>query len=93
MPLYFRSDAQNKTYKLDESEDICYIYYVQVSATRHSFTHARGRDHVRDLETAKKLMETLEAVPVSEQDYISALKDYFAIDKKVREQFIKSYNL
>ena len=93
MHTYFWCPSQQRTYKLVQEENHVYLYYVQVSATTHSFVHARGRDVVTSMDIAQQVMGTLEAKPVKEQDYINALKDYFAIDKKVREQFIKAYNL
>jgi|GEM_PF-3298665 len=93
MDLYFRSPTTQRTYKLVQDEELVYLYYVQVSATKHSFTHARGRDYVQNMDMARQMMKTMDAHPVKEQDYINALKDYFAIDKKVRDQFIKTYNL
>lgn len=69
------------------------IYWVAVYRTdAGGFFHGRGADAVADLATGKKLLEMM-AQPAKEKDYINALKDYFAIDKKIREQFIKTYNL
>jgi len=93
MAEFFRSDQERKTYKLDPAAEVCYVYYIHVASNGHDFTHARGRYHVADLAAAKALMKTLGATPAVEQDYINAMKDYFAIDKRVREQFIEKYNL
>lgn len=95
MISYFTDLEQKKTYKLDLSakEDKALLFWVQVRVEHHGgFTHARGCDVVLDKQAAKKILQTT-ALPTTEQAYITALKDYFAADKKVREQFIAHYNL
>ncbi|PRY90594.1 hypothetical protein [Mongoliibacter ruber] len=94
MAKYFRSDSQRKTYKLEMSiSGKALLYFVSVTAQNDgSFLHARGCDVFKHESTALEIMETI-AVPATEDDYLTALKDYFAIDKKVREAFIKTYNL
>jgi hypothetical protein len=90
---YYYSSRQSRHYKLSQQDDRVLIYWVSVYRTDGGgFFHGRGADAVADLPTGKKLLEMM-AEPSTEQDYINALKDYFAIDKKVREQFIKAYNL
>lgn len=92
---FFHPDA-NKSYKLDtDAKGNSWIYYVQVKQfpDTGSFVHARGRDAVNSQATARKLIEAMGGLPSTEAKYIAMLKDYFAIDKKVREHFIKIFNL
>lgn len=93
---YYRDPEQHKSYKVEPGKPgrPTYIYWVQVHKDfgTGAFIHARGRDVVDHPDKAKHLLEAT-AKPATEQHYINALKDYFAIDKKVREQFIETYKL
>lgn len=90
---YYYSGQHSRHYKLSQQGERTLIYWVSVYSTDGGgFFHGRGADAVADLPTGRKLLEMM-AEPATEQDYINALKDYFAIDKKVREQFIRTYNL
>lgn len=97
MTLYYRSEQQRKVYKLiqttsNEGTKVL-IYWVSIYSTEGGgFFHGRGADVVESLEMGQKMLEYL-GKPTTEKDYIDSLKDYFAADKKVREQFIKAYNL
>lgn len=57
-----------------------------------SFQHGRGGDVMPSLSQGLKACQLM-AVEATEQDYINGLKDYFAIDKKIREAFIEKYQL
>lgn len=57
-----------------------------------SFQHGRGGDVLSSWEKGLEAC-TIMAQECTEQDYIDALKDYFAIDKKIREAFIEKYRL
>jgi len=95
MISYWKDTKQRKTYKVDTTseKDEAYIYWVQVHMFDDgAFVHARGRDVVQGKYKAKEILEVT-AAPSTEKEYISSLKDYFAIDKKVRGQFIKQYEL
>lgn len=90
---YFHSVQQSKFYKLTQQGDRVLIYWVSVYAIGGGgFFHGRGADPVSDIDTGLKILQAM-ANPSTEEAYIQALKDYFAADKKVREQFIKAYNL
>ncbi|MEX2591860.1 MAG: hypothetical protein WD426_03740 [Anditalea sp.] len=94
MISYWKDPKQKKTIKLDPCEDKerARMYWVQVRLEANgSFIHARGCD-VADREKAEDILR-LTANPAVEADYVQALKDYFAKDKKVREQFIDAYKL
>jgi hypothetical protein len=93
MDLFFKSDQQRKTYKLSQTKNRCLMYWVAVyQLDGGGFFHGRGADPVESWEKGVKLLESM-AQPATEQDYINAMKDYFAIDKNVRKQFIVRYNL
>lgn len=95
MISYHKDIEQKKTYKLDRSdkEDKALLYWVQVRIQPNGgFIHARGCDVISGRDRAQTLMEAT-ALPTTEEDYIGALKDYFAADKRVREQFIDHYKL
>lgn len=93
MEMFFRSDKQHKTYKLSQTKQGCLMYWVAVyQLDGGGFFHGRGADPVANWETGVKLLEAM-GRPVTEQDYINAMKDYFAIDKSVRKYFITRYNL
>lgn len=93
-PQYYRSTEQRKIYKLTVVDGIVQLYWITVyQLTDGSFFHGRGMDVMKSLEKAEKVCELMTDSPASEADYMTALKDYFAIDKKVREQFIQKYNL
>ncbi len=93
--FYFHPD-QNKAYKINtEADGQTFLYYVQVKKffDTKAFIHARGRDAVASEAIARQLIEAQGALPYTEEKYLSMMKDYFAIDKKVREQFIEKYKL
>ncbi|WP_289030721.1 hypothetical protein [uncultured Algoriphagus sp.] len=93
MERYFVDPSKKKTYKLRETDQGAQLYWVQVyQFADGSFIHSRGMDR---LESFAKGLEVcgLLAKEASESDYIEALKEYFSIDKKIREAFIKNYNL
>jgi hypothetical protein len=93
MDLFYYSDSQKKHYKVSEQSGKVWMYWVAVYATEEGgFFHGRGRDYVASMELACELMEKM-GEEISEARYIQAMKDYFAIDKKVREQFIEVYKL
>lgn len=93
MDNYFRSATLQKTYKISQEKENTYMYWVAVHETEGGgFLHARGKERAESMEKAMEMMAVI-AKPVKEEDYITALKDYFAIDKKVRESFIKNYKL
>lgn len=96
MSSYWRDADKNKTFKVDTENDdgVAYVYYVQIwrDPNTLAFVHARGRDVIQKADKAEEIMK-LTSLPVTENVYIQALKDYFAIDKKVREQFIEKYKL
>lgn len=95
MNSYWIDEQQKKILKLDcdPKKEEARVYWVQVCATEGGgFIHARGCDVVSVQEKAEEILR-LTAEPAQEQDYITALKDYFAADKKVREQFIKTFKL
>jgi hypothetical protein len=93
MDLFYKSDQQQKTYKLSQNKYGCLIYWVAVyQLDGGGFFHGRGADPVANYQTGKKILDAM-ARPVEEEQYLNAIKDYFAIDKKVRNQFISRYNL
>tara|TARA_R110002074_G_scaffold243116_1_gene414894 strand:- start:286 stop:573 length:288 start_codon:yes stop_codon:yes gene_type:complete len=95
MISYWKDLKQRKTYKMDPDtrDGVVHLFWVQVHMNDDgSFIHARGRDIINTKENAEKILKET-ALPYTEQGYIDSLKDYFAIDKKVREQFIKQYKL
>ncbi len=93
MDLYFYSPSQQKHYKLTKVRDRSFLYWVAVyPIDGGGFFHGRGRDFISDFDKAQKLMEEM-GKPTSEPTYINALKDYFAIDKRDRDLFIRQFNL
>jgi hypothetical protein len=93
MERYFVDPGKKKTYKLREIEAGAQLYWVQVYQYEDgSFIHSRGMDRVESFEKGLEVCGLL-AKDATEADYIEALKEYFGIDKKIREAFIKNYNL
>lgn len=93
MDRYYFSADQHKAYKLHANNGKADLFWVQVyQLTNGSFFHGRGMER---LETFEKALEACElmAKPCGEEVYLEKLKDYFAIDKKIREAFIKKYKL
>lgn len=91
--LFFYSAQQKKTYKLSTTKNGTLMYWICVCKTEGGgFLHARGADPIESMEKGKEILTAI-GVQVGESDYINALKDYFAIDKKVREAFIQTYKL
>lgn len=91
--LFFFSENQKKTYKLCTTPSGSMMFWISVYKKENGgFLHARGADFVECRESAFRILEA-HAVPIEETDYVNALKDYFAIDKKVRETFIQTYHL
>lgn len=96
MPKFFFIPRENKAYKVETDKDNqTYAYHVQIfmRAESGAFIHARGRDMLGDEETAARIITAMGGLPSTSQKYMEMLKDYFAADKKVREWFIKTYNL
>lgn len=96
MAQYFFIPTDNKAYKVvTEKEDVTWAYHVQIKMNPNSgaFIHSRGRDALGNPAQAAKIIAAMGGLPSTEAKYIAMLKDYFAADKKVREFFIKSYNL
>lgn len=94
MEKFFKSTSQRRTYKLhrDSSEKVT-LYWVSVWKDEEgNFQHGRGGDIMPSWEKGLEVCQIM-AKPAQESDYIDALKDYFAIDKHIREAFIKKYNL
>jgi hypothetical protein len=92
MDEFLIDPQEHKTYKLSTHDGKTFIYWVSVFATKEgAFFHGRGRELVRDPQKVNSLKQ--KASQATEQDYINAMKDYFQIDKKVREEFIKHYKL
>lgn len=90
---YFRSESQRRIYKLAQENDRTFLYWVTVWKVEDgTFHHGRGADRLANWEKGLELCQLL-AVEATEEDYITGLKDYFAADKNVREQFIQKYNL
>ncbi len=93
MDIFYFSESQRKHYKLSQQGERTFLYWVAVYQTEEGgFFHGRGRDAVASMELGAELMEKM-GKEMTEADYIQAMKDYFAIDKKVREQFIATYKL
>jgi hypothetical protein len=95
MISYWKDTQQRKTFKLDTSSNdkVAFVYWVQVHMESNgAFIHARGRDVISIKDKAEEILKET-ATATTEKEYIEALKDYFAIDKKVREQFISQYKL
>lgn len=93
MDQYFRHTTENKVYKVSQQKERILIYWVGIyGLPGGGFFHGRGADSLNSMEAALELMKHL-AKPSTEDDYITMLKDYFAADKKVREQFIKTFKL
>lgn len=93
METYYRSEQQRKIYKLKKTEAGAELYWVSVYQLKDgSFFHGRGMDVVDTYEKGQLACEML-AVTATSEDYLTALKDYFAIDKRVRESFINQYKL
>jgi hypothetical protein len=93
MDQYFRHNTENKVYKVSQQKDKILIYWVAIyGLPGGGFFHGRGADSLDDIKKALDLMHYL-AKPSTEDDYITMLKNYFAADKKVREQFIAKYKL
>ena len=94
LEAFYRSYDQHKIYKLhQDKKGGVMLFWVSVWKDAHgNFHHGRGGDAMPSWEKGKEVCDIM-AQPASESDYIDALKDYFAIDKKIREAFIKQYNL
>jgi hypothetical protein len=90
---YFRSLKQNKVYKLDDHPSGAIFLWISVFGHPNgSFIHGRGADIINDKSLALQLCNKM-ALPISEEEYLDEMKNYFAADKKLREQFIKKYSL
>jgi hypothetical protein len=93
MTVYYRCSSQNKVYKLVPSNNTCLIYWVAVFGEKSGrFFHGRGADVVENYDMGLKFLELM-GTPTTEEDYLKELKNYFAADKIVREQFIKAFKL
>lgn len=94
LEAFFRSTDQRKIYKLhQDTSGKVMLYWVSVWKDESgNFHHGRGGDAMPSWERGKEVC-TIMAKEASESDYIDGLKDYFAIDKQVREAFIRKYNL
>ena len=91
---FFTSNSQRKIYKLQrDSSGKVTLFWVSVWKDEEgNFQHGRGGDAMPSWEKGLEVCRLM-AKPAQESDYIEALKDYFAIDKHIREAFIKKYNL
>ncbi|MFN3802173.1 hypothetical protein [Belliella pelovolcani] len=93
MEEYYYSAHQNKHFKLSEEKGRVTLSWVAVyKKDCGGFFHGWGVDVLESIDLGKKLMQET-AEPSSIEKYITAMKDYFAIDKKVRLQFIEKYKL
>lgn len=90
MNLKFYHNPEVNEYVKRTSETT--FFYIQVAAwSNGDFVHQRGHASFETPEECQNYLENYKEV--SKKDYIEAGKAYFAIDKKVREEFIKQYNL
>jgi hypothetical protein len=94
LEAYFKSVNPSKTYKLSQdAQGQVILFWVSVwKDAQGSFQHGRGGDVLSSWEKGYEVCQLM-AAPAEESDYINALKDYFAIDKKIREAFIEKYKL
>jgi hypothetical protein len=94
LEAFFRSTTQRRIYKLHlDPSGKTMLFWVSVWKDQEgNFQHGRGGDTMPSWERGMEVCQLM-AEPIQESDYIDALKDYFAIDKKIREAFIKKYNL
>jgi hypothetical protein len=94
LEAFYRSETQRKVYKLhQDAEGKVMLFWVSVwKDSLGNFCHGRGGDAMDSWERGEEVCRIM-ALPATEADYIAALKDYFAIDKKIREAFIQKYNL
>lgn len=94
MEQFFKSESRRRIYKLQrDPSGKATLFWVSVWKDEEgNFQHGRGGDAMPSWEQGLEVCKLM-ALPATESDYIDALKDYFAIDKKIREAFIKKYNL
>jgi len=90
---YYFSEDQKKAYKLESTESGAKLFWVTVCLFQDgSFHLSRGCDLLDSYDKGLAACEAM-ADPSTEEKYLNYLKDYFGVDKQVREAFIKKYNL
>ncbi len=94
MERFFKATGHHRIYKLAQDKDgQVMLFWVSVwKDASGSFQHGRGGDVMPSWEKGLEACQLM-AVEATEPDYINGLKDYFAIDKKIREAFIEKYQL
>ena len=91
-PFFLKSPGRKEVIKVvEERNGFVLFYYVQtLGYDNGGFICRRGLDNTRK-DLADCYLQNFQ--PATEWDYIEALKEYFGADKKLREHFIKEYNL
>lgn len=91
-PFFLKNPRRKEVIKVvEEQNGFVQFYYVQTFGYDNGgFICRRGLDNTRK-DLADCYLEGFD--PATEQDYIEALKEYFGADKKLRDHFIKLYNL
>ena len=87
-PLYFKCEAINLVVKQESELKLKYVQVVKFDTG--SFKHHRGLTCYPNTDRLQEFLQAKELIPASESEFISMLKNYFGIDKKVREGFLKS---
>lgn len=91
-PFYLKSSVKKEVIKVvEERNGFVQFYYVQsLGYDNGGFICRRGMDSTRK-DLADCYLQNF--LPATEADYVNALKEYFGADKKLRDHFIKEYNL
>ncbi len=88
-PIYLHNHDQRIVFELLNDHEINYIQVVKYKSG--AFRHHRGKTFFRTRKERDDHLSNCDRC--GEQRWIQAYKDYFGIDKKVREEFIKKYEL
>lgn len=88
-PLYLQHEESSRVIKVSAP---CDLYLVQVIGFKNgSFRHRRERLVFQDLAKFEEYLKPF--MPAFENDYVNMLKNYFEIDKTIRDMFIRQYDL
>lgn len=87
-PNYFKCEATNTVVKQESELKLKYVQVVKFDTG--SFRHHRGVTCYPNTDRLNDFLQEKNLVPGTEADFIGMLKNYFAIDKKVREGFIRN---
>lgn len=88
-PFYLQHEETNRVIKVNAP---CNLYLVQVIGfSNGSFEHTRRRFVFPTVEMFEEYIKPFK--PAMENDYVNMMKNYFEIDKTIRDMFIRQYDL